>query len=238
MGGEGVVFAADGGGALLVGDRCVADGVLFADVAGVAELGDLAEGFALAAAADEDGGIGGAGWGFDLHRLDAEVGSGVGEGFGAPDAFDDGEGFVETALAVGDRWEGEVEGAEFGLHPAGADAEDEATAAEVVEVGGEAGEVGGVAVPGAVDGGAEADAAGGGGETGEGDPGIGVDGGVVEDEEGVVAEGFDEAAGVDQLGEGVVVVGDDELDAPARAAIGFGHPGVPGHVVVSCVTAP
>src|SRR3712207_8443095 len=46
----------------------------------------------------------------------------------------------ETALAVGDGEEGEVEGAEFGLHPAGAEAEDEATAAEVVEVGGEAGD--------------------------------------------------------------------------------------------------
>src|SRR5262249_23505762 len=146
-----------------------ADRFVGAHVAGVGVAGDLAEGDLLAAAGEEDGDVGfldGAeetAVGCDRPLLAAEF-----EGFAGPETADDPDRLLHPLLANGRRWVGDAHLGKLVGGVADAEAEDEAAAAEAVDVGGLTGEEVGRAVIDAVDDRAEADALGGEGEGGEG----------------------------------------------------------------------
>ena len=230
---DGVVGAADGVAVLAENGELPADVVggaggtavaALPKVAGVGVLGDLAEGDALAAAGEDEGRAGSLnGERDDAFVVGMVVVAVVGEWLVAPDATNDGDGFFEGGLALGDGGKGETELGELGGVPTDAEAEEEASAAKVIEVGGEAGGVDGGAVTGAENHGAEADPFRGSGEHGEVEPGVGRIGGMVTEEEGVEAALLGELAGGEEPsgGIGVVWLGDDLESEADVMAMGF-----------------
>jgi hypothetical protein len=146
----------------------VAPDVPFISVLGSEPVGDL-----FAIAADEDRGVGSLYWlrcqrGVgELVEFPIEVSSLVLE-----EGADHRDGLFEAAKAAAYGVEGDAVGLVLVLLPSRANAEDEAAAADVVDLRGHLGEDGGVAVSVAGDHGAEADARHGGGESGDTGPGF------------------------------------------------------------------
>lgn len=138
----------------------------------VGVFGDEGEGFLLAVAADEDGRASGTpGTGEEDGFVQRVMLAAVADGdITLEQAGGDFEGVLEHGDAGRDIVEGDAELFVFAFVPADADAEHEASAAEIIDGGGHAGGEGGMAEGGGGDQRAEFDAAGVAGGIGEGNP--------------------------------------------------------------------
>ena len=135
---QGVELAADRLGAA---DRfqAAAKVAVFVDVAGVGVAGDEAQRDLLAAAADQQRRRL-----LDRRRRDPQpfdlvVPTVEGEPIRAPGPVDDRQRLLQRGVTFLWRREGDAQGAELRLPPADAEPEDQPAAAEVIEIGGEAG---------------------------------------------------------------------------------------------------